>query len=496
VNMRSHQLDLGGIAPGGFSATKANVYENGLVIPPVLLFHDNKPVRSTFSLIFDNSRFGEILLPDFMSMFEQLRLGERLVRESISRYGLDAYLGTLRYAVDTSAERMRDAIAKIPDGDYVGTSIVDADGMDASEEYPIKVTLHKRGEHIEADLSGTSRQARTCINAGMLDAKTAVGVALTMLLDPETPFTTGTWRNIDMVCPEGSLLNSLPPDGGIMFYWESTATLITAVFEALNPVLGERAIGGDHGSISLHNANGALPDGTPWGNAAQCGGEHGPWGATQEGDGDSYQVLLMLNNLDPATEAIEHDTPVVLLRKEAAADSGGPGYNRGGASCIRDSLWLSDAAHYSSPFHTKRASGVGAHGGRDGRLGAVWMFPDDVAEIAARGGLIPHAPDAYAKSTPVAGVLDPTTKAPDPDGEFFYFAAQNPWRTRAGAMFRYINNGGGGWGDPYSREPERVLRDVRDGYVSLDGARDDYGVVAWCGAGRSSARPAPSPRIC
>jgi N-methylhydantoinase B len=105
------------------------------------------------------------------------------------------------------------------------------------------------------------------------------------------------------------------------------------------------------------------------------------------------------------------------------------------------------------------------------------MFPDDVAEIAARGGLIPHAPDAYAKSTPVAGVLDPTTKAPDPNGEFFYFAAQNPWRTRAGAMFRYINNGGGGWGDPYSREPERVLRDVRDGYVSLDGARDDYGVV-------------------
>jgi N-methylhydantoinase B len=477
VNMRSHQLDMGGIIPGGFSATKANVYENGLVMPPVLLYHQDEPVRSTFSLIFDNSRFGEILLPDFKSMFEQLKLGERLVLENIGRYGLDAYLGTLQYAIDTSAERMRDAIALIPDGDYGGMAIVDADGMDASEEYLIKVTLHKRGEHIEADLSGSSRQARTCINAGMLDAKTAVGVALTMLLDPETPFTTGTWRNIDMVCPEGSLLNSMPPDGGIMMYWETTATLITAVFDALNPVLGENAVGGDHGSISLHNGNGVLPDGTPWGNAAQCGGEHGPWGATKEGDGDSYTVLFMLNNLDPATEAIEHDAPVVVLRKEAAIDTAGAGYHRGGAACMRDSLWLTGGEHWSSPFHTKRATGIGAHGGADGGLGAVWLFHPDAARIRERGELVGHGPDAYGEATPVAGMLDPETKAPDPDGRYFYFASVPSWKTAAGAMFRYLTNGGGGWGDPFEREPERVMRDVRDAYVSVEGARRDYGVV-------------------
>jgi len=329
VNLCAHQLDIGGVAPGGFSATKQNVYENGLVIPPMLLFSDDKPVRSTFSLIFDNSRFGGLLLPDFMSILQQLKLGERLVRENIARYGLDAYLGTLTYACDSSAERMREAIAATPDGDYQGTAVIDADGLDDSLEYTVHVTLRKRGHDIEVDLSGTSAQARTCINAGVLDAKTAVGVALTMLLDPEVPFTSGTWRNIDLVAPPGSLLSSLPPDGAIMFFWEASGALVAAIFDALNPVLGAKAVAGDYGSTNTHNAYGLTADGTPRSSATQCGGEHGPWGATKEGDGDSYTVLFTLNNLDPATETIEHDAPVVVLRKEHAIDTGGPGTHRG-----------------------------------------------------------------------------------------------------------------------------------------------------------------------
>jgi N-methylhydantoinase A len=477
VNMRSHQMDMGGVVPGGFSGTKANTYENGLVIAPTLLYHEDMPVRSTFSLIFDNARFGEVMLPDLKSVFQHLKLGERLVLENVERYGIQPYLGTLRYAVDASAERMRDAIAEIPDGDYTGSALVDADGIDAEEEYDIRVTLRKRGDLLEADLSGTSRQARTCINAGILDAKTAVGCALTMLLDPQTPFTTGTWRNVDIVVPPGSLLYSLPPEGAVMLPWESTSALITAVFRALNPILGGGAVGGDLGSLSLHNAAGVLPDGTPWTNAAQCGGEHGPWGATRAGDGDSYSVIAMSNNLDPATEAIEHDTPVVLLRKEAAIDTGGPGFHRGGAACIRDSLWLTAAEHWSSPFHVKSPTGVGANGGDAGKLGAVWMFPDDVARIAERAELLPQESEVYADSVPVAGMLDPSTYVADAGGDYFYFASRPSWKTDANAVFRYLTNGGGGWGDPFERAPERVMQDVRDGYVSIEFARDEYGVA-------------------
>jgi N-methylhydantoinase B len=85
--------------------------------------------------------------------------------------------------------------------------------------------------------------------------------------------------------------------------------------------------------------------------------------------------------------------------------------------------------------------------------------------------------NAYAQSSPVAGVLNPQTKALDPNGEYFFFASVPVWRTRPNAMFRYITNGGGGWGNSLERDPERVKRDVRDEYVSIEGARTLYGVV-------------------
>lgn len=476
VNICAHQLDMGGTVPGGFSATKANTYENGLVIPPVLMWSGDQPVRSTFSMIFDNSRFGAMLLPDFKSMHQQLQLGERLVRENIDRYGLDAVLGTLRYTCDTSADRMRDALAAVPDGDYHGSATLDADGFDDSISYTVHVTLRKRGEDIEADLSGTSAQARTCINCGITDAKTALGVALTMLLDPEIPFTSGTWRHVDLVAPAGTFVTALPPEGAPMMFWEASGTLLAAVFDALNPVLGERAVGGDYGSTNTHNASGLRADGSFWTSATQCGGEHGPWGATKEGDGDSYTVLFNLNNLDPATETIEHDSPVVVLRKEHAIDTGGAGRHRGGAANLKDSLWLTDAEQYLSPFRTKEPSGVGANGGRPGPNGAMWIFPG--GDGRGPDALVGTTDDVYAGSTPVAGVLDPATLALDPDhGTYHHFGGQKAWRTTAGSVLRCLTNGGGGWGAPFERDPLKVLADVRDEYVSVEGAARDYGVV-------------------
>ncbi|TCK25780.1 hydantoinase B/oxoprolinase family protein [Pseudonocardia endophytica] len=474
VNMCAHQLDMGGTVPGGFSATKMNVYENGVVIPPVLLWHKDEPVRSMFSLVFDNSRFGGLLLPDFMSTLHQLQFGERLVHEIIDRYGLDAYLGSLVYACDTSAELMREAIGRIPDGDYSGTATVDADGLDDTLDFAVAVTVRKRGADIEADISGTSAQARTCINCGIADAKTALGVALTMLLDPSIPFTSGTWRHVDLVAPPGTVISSMPPEGAPMMFWETSGALIAAIFQALNPVLGDRAVGGDYGSTNTHNASGLRADGTPWQSATQCGGEHGPWGATAHGDGDSYTVLFNLNNLDPATETIEHDSPVVVLRKEHATDTGGAGTHRGGAANLKDSLWLTDAEQYLSPFRTREPSGVGANGGEAGPNGAMWIFPPE-GELT---GLVGTGRDVYATSNPVAGILDPQTKALDPaNGVYHHFGRETPWRTAAGSVLRCLTNGGGGWGPAFERDPAKVLEDVRDSYVSVEGAARDYGVV-------------------
>lgn len=475
--LRAHQLDIGGDVPGGFSGTKRNIYENGLVISPRLLYHAGEPVRETFSMIFDNVRLSELLLPDFKTIQGCCTLGEQLIQETIERYGMQAYLGSLRYSCDASAENMRRALASVPDGDYTGSGSVDADGVDADEEYTIQLTLRKRGTKVEADFSGSSRQARTSINAGSLDAKSAIGVGLKMLLAPGSEFTSGTFRDIDLVIPPGTITSALPPDGAIFCYWEIEAVIFTVLLRALEPVLGANAIGGDFGSTNVHNANGVGPDGTPWFCSAMAGGENGPWGASKEGDGDSCSCNYLLNIMSPSTESLEVDFPLRIMRREYIADTAGPGLHRGGAAIARDIQYVQDAQHQTMPLRFRQASGIGVHGGRDGALGGVWIFGKDGAPTSGSDILVGTDDDVYAEAAAVAGTLDPHTQVPDVAGEYFYFGQTPVWKTRPGATWRYLTNGGGGWGDPLDRDPERVKRDVRDGYLTIAAAEREFGVV-------------------
>jgi N-methylhydantoinase B len=477
INLQAHMLDMGGVVPAGFSGTKKNIYENGLTISPRLLYREDKMDQTTFSLIDDNCRFGEVMLADFQSIYGNLQLGEHLLTETIDRYGLDAYLGAVNYSCDLSAEMMKAAIENVPDGDYEGEELLDCDGVDDSEEYHIRAKVKIRGGRAEIDLSGTSRQARTSINCGWLDAKTGCVGAMKYLLSPESAFTSGTSRDIDIVLPEGTVVSALPADGAIFLYFDSGNTVLLTVLRALAKALGENAIAGDHAVISTHNANGVTPDGTPWVTMAQCGGEHGPWGATKIGDADNYSVFYIANNLDPATEAIESDVPTVVLRKEYVTDSAGPGKNRGGAAVAKDTMWMTEAEQNSMPTHTKIPSGFGVYGGKDGATGGVWVWEPENFDVVKEQQFVDMTEEAYRKSTPVAGVLHPETYELDPEGEYFYFARVPIWQTEPHTVFRYITNGGGGWGDPLEREPERVLKDVRDEYVSIEGARRDYGVV-------------------
>jgi N-methylhydantoinase B len=478
VNLKAHHLDMGGVVPGGFSATKTNVFENGLVLPPRALYRAGRPVRETWSLIFDNVRFGVLMFPDMQTICANLELGERLLTETVERYGAVPVLGAIEYVCDAAAERMTLALQALPDGVWEAEDFVDCDGVDDSEAYRVRVRVTKRGGRAEIDLSGTSRQARSCINGTVLDAKTTVGVAFKYLFDPATPFTSGTIRPIDVVIPEGTIVSALPPDGAVFLYWEGTQALMSALLRAFAQVLGESAIAGDHGSANLHNAHGVLADGRPWVSVGQCGGEQGALGATAEGDADAFTLTYQANGLAPAVEATEYEIPVAIMRHEIVPDSAGPGYNRGGAGVVRDSLWLQPADHHAMPLRFRVASGFGVNGGRDGRTGGVWIWePRPDVGSGRRPVRRPVAESSYSDSVPVTGRLDPETHAPSREGEYVWFGRQTPWQTASLATLRYVSNAGGGWGDPLEREPERVLRDVRDGYVTIAGAARDYGVV-------------------
>lgn len=472
VNLKAHQLDMGGLVPAGFSAVKHNVFENGLVISPRALYVADEPVPETWSLIFDNVRFGDILFPDMLTVCAELRRGEQLLVDTLERYGTPAVHGAMRYVCDAATEGMAAGLASVADGEWTGESLVDCDGVDDTEEYLIRARIVKRGNRAEVDFSGSSRQARTCINATPLDVRTAVAIAFKMVFDPKRPFSSGTLGTIDVVLPEGSCISALPPDGAVFAYYEQSIAICQAVLSALSQGVGELAIAGDRGGSDLHNANGLLPDGTPWISSAQLGGEVGGFGANRHGDADSQVLSYMANGIAPAIEAVEAEVPAIVLRHEVVPDTGGAGAHRGGTSIMRDTIWLTPAQHYLMTMRYKRPTGFGVRGGGDGLTGGVWMWDEGEFDRISS-----PAPEHYAAATVLAGKVDPATRLPDLDGECPYYLREPFWNTAAGTVMRYRTNAGGGWGDPLDRDPDDVRRDVRDEYVTIEGAARQYGVV-------------------
>lgn len=471
LTIRAHMMDIGGTVPGGFSGMKRNVYETGLVVPPILLYRKDRPERSVFALILDNSRYGSFLLPDIQTIHHALRFGEELVQATLERYGISAYRGAMGYSCDASAERARRALEAVPDGIYEGSDDIDCDGTNPDVAYRVKVKITKRGSRAEVDFSGTSCQAASSLNAAWPDAKSTVSIALKFLLDPASTFTSATLRDVDIILPSGTVMSAEPPDGAVMCYWEPLSSGFAAILRAMQRALGSHALAGDTRAF-LHDAVGITSNGVPFVTTMNpCGG----WGANDAGDADSGQLSYYMNYLDPPVESVEASAPVYVMRKEYLADSAGAGRHRGGAGLIKDSYWPTAVEHHVCVPKVKTANGQGVYGGGNGGMAGVWLWRHHTLD--GNSSRLPARGSVYRSSTPVTGMANAETLEPDPNGKYFYWGDQHAWAAPGNALVRFISCGGGGWGDPFTRDPEQILRDVRDGYVSIEVAARDYGVV-------------------
>jgi N-methylhydantoinase B len=483
VTLRAHLQDIGGASMSYSLAARRNTWQDGLRLPPILLYSAGEPVVSTFKLLYDNTRLGYLIVPDLRTVFHALELGERLLLESIDKYGLDAYFGTMRYVGDASAETMSTALAGLPDGVYEGEEWIDGDGLADSPEHRVRVRITKVGDRAEFDLRGSSPATRTSMNCAWPDIKTGVTMALKLLIDPKSPVTSGTLRNVDVVVPPGAIFNPYPPHA-CFGYYEVVMLIVHAIYQALNPVLGPDAVTASN-TVKSHTAQAYGPDGEEiFGGGGNLEGGLGPWGATKHGDGDSTQQSVFLNLLMMGgTETFEvaglkAGLPAVSLGSEYVPDTGGAGANRGGAASGYDTLYLYDAEHQSSDFHAKRpVAGGGVFGGQSGPTGASWLWDSEDTGGGVDVDFLPEAVDdpVYEKAIPQIGLLDPATNQFDPEGEFVYVFERR--RMAAGAISRQLTQGGGGWGDPLDRDPQRVKIDVRDQYVTIEGAARDYGVI-------------------
>lgn len=420
-----HALDIGG---RGLSADAREVFEEGLFIPIVKLYDAGRPAQPVFDILKANVRAPEEVLGDLHSQVVGNQVGARQLLAFMDEFGLDDIETLSDAIVERTEAAMRESVAALPDGEYRNALVID--GFDAP--IALKVAVRVAGDALSVDYAGSAGAVDRGINVAFNYTAAYTTYGLKCAISPDVPNNEGSFRPIAIRAPEGSILNALPPAavGGRHLVGHFLPALL---FGALAETLPERIMA--PGADGLWNTQifGEDPaTGRPY---TYLWFASGGTGATPAKDGLSATAFPS-GVAGVPVEVIETLAPIVIGRRELRTDSGGAGRSRGGLGQSWDiAVQGSRPFGFSGLYERIRNPAPGLQGGRAGAAGA----------IAAHGAPAPR----------------PKTRAQLP----------------AGTEITIELPGGGGFGPPWERDPERVRDDALDGYVSVAKARADYGVA-------------------
>jgi N-methylhydantoinase B len=437
----AHKSDIGGTVPGSGSGNAREIYQEGLHLPPVKFMARGEPVKEIEALIAANSRTPALVIGDLRGQVGAARLGERRIAELLQRYGLETVLQSTELLSSYSEERLRRALSAWPDGSAEGESFVDHDGIDLSRSIRIQVKIQKTGGRISFDFSGSSDQTEGPANIRPPLVRAACAYCLVSLVDRFLPINAGLARVVETHFRAGSVVDPRFP-AAVNTYMPTALAVAEAVLRGLAPFVPDKRIAGGSGSAAL--VLGGRDRAT---NRAYVHYEifSGGTGARSGKDGVSATAFHLSNCKTAPIEIIESEFPARVERFEIIPDSGGAGEWRGGLGFARDYRILADEVRFSLRTDKHQVAPWGSTLGAAGRKGACVINPgEDERLLPSRFG--------------------------------DYALARND-------LVRLERPGGGGLGNPYQRPVEKVLEDVRQGYVSPPRAAADYAVVIDCSAG-------------
>ncbi len=419
-----HAVDIGGLTMGGDAK---ELYEEGLAIPLMKLFDAGEPNTILFDIIRANVRVPDQVIGDIYAQQVGNNVGAKKLIELLDEYDLPDIEAVSQMILDRTETAVRNAIKQIPDGTY--TSEVMIDGFDSPVTIACAVTVED--DELTVDYAGTSPQINRGINVVLNYTHAYTTYTLMATLASGIPNNEGAFRPIHVTAPEGSVLNCRRPAP------VSARHLIghfvsQPILSALSQIVPENVIA--NGSAGLWNTmlNGKLQDDAPF---AYIYFSAGGMGAGHNRDGLSATAFPS-GIMGVPVEAIETAAPVLMHRRELRQDSGGAGEFRGGLGQeMALEIITGLPASHSCMYDRTTYPAEGLNGGQAGAIGEV-MLSD---------GTHPHPKSHYTLESGQHVVL----RLP----------------------------GGGGFNAPFLRDPQRVLEDVRQGYVSLERAESDYGVV-------------------
>lgn len=374
VAARAHHSDVGGMEPGSMPGNSREIWQEGLVIPPVLLYRKGVLQVDVERLILANVRTPVERRGDLNAQLACLRVGERRVAELASKYGADVLLSGLDQLLEYAARRMRNRIAQFPPGTYRASDVLDDDGI-GSDPVAIEVTITIDGERMVIDFAGSSPQRPGNINAVAPMTHSAVYFALKMVTDATIPANAGAFWPVEIRIPEGSVLNARSPAAVCAGNTETTQRVADVVLHALAACVPQRVPAASQGTMNLIGIGGLDPrSGRRYAYVETIGGGQGgrPMGPGQDGI-----QCNMTNTMNTPTEALEIGYPLRIERYELREGSAGDGKNRGGLGVIRAIRVIDHEARVSLQSDRRRFSPYGLHGGQPGQRGRNLIIDAD-----------------------------------------------------------------------------------------------------------------------
>ncbi len=421
VANRAHHADVGGKAPGSLAGDSTEIYQEGLRIPTVRLWRRGTLDQDLLGLILANVRTPAEREGDLRAQRAACVTGEARLGDLVRRYG-PVLLGQAMTAVaDYSERRMRAAILSLPEGSASYEDVLDGDGVD-DRPIRIAVTVEKKGDVLRVDYTGSSLQVTGPVNAVYAVTASATYFAVRALTDPSIPPNAGCYRPIEIVAPQGTVVNASLPAPVVGGNLETAQRLVDVILGAFFQIVPERTIAACQGTMNNVALGGIDPrNGRPYTLYETIGGG---FGGRPTCDGVDGVHSHMTNTLNTPVESLELAYPVRVERYELVAGTGGRGRFRGGLGIRRDLTVLGHAATVSLLTDRRKSHPYGLAGGQPGSCGQNVLIRN---------------------------------------GQEFPLPAKGTFPVAAGETVSVRTPGGGGFGDPRDRDPSRVERDRREG---------------------------------
>lgn len=394
---RAHHADVGGMSPGSLPLS-TELYQEGLILPPVLLRLSGWLNDGVFALIVANSRNPQERVGDLEAQLAAHRTGEERLSAILAQHGHERTQAHAAALLAYSEHRTRSTIQAIPDGEYRFEDVLEGDGQ-TEIPLPIRVCVRVQGDQMTVDFTGSAAQAAGNVNAVTAIVQSAVWYCVRLLAVDDIPMNSGCFMPIEVIVPEDSVLNPRFPAAVAVGNTETSQRVVDGVLGALAQALPNRIPAASQGTMNNVTVGGQH-EGHAFVYYETTGGGHGAWSG---GDGLSGRQSHMTNTQNTPVEALERSLPLRVWRYALRTDSGGRGQHQGGEGIVREIEFLT-AATVTINSERRQRQPYGLQGGNDGAAGINRLIQHgESVVVGAKASVRVQAADRLIIETPGGG---------------------------------------------------------------------------------------------